>query len=43
MMYGFYPLSFPISIQKEAMKKTNTELNISLKELIIDSLNILLK
>ena len=43
MMYGYYPISYPIDVQKEAMKKTNSELNISLKELIISSLNILLK
>lgn len=43
MMYGYYPISYPIDVQKEAMKKTNSELNISLKELIKSSLNILLK
>lgn len=43
MMYGYYPVSFPIDVQKEAMKITNTTLNISLKDAIKSSLNILLK
>ncbi len=43
MMYGFYPLAFPISIQKEAMEKTNTTIDITIKELITGSLNLLLK
>lgn len=43
MMYGYYPVSFPIDVQKEAMKITNTTLNIFLKDAIKSSLNILLK
>lgn len=43
MMYGYYPLAYPIEVQKEAMKQTKTELNVSLKELIVSSLSLILK
>ncbi len=43
MMYGYYPLAYPIEVQKEAMKQTQTELNVSLKELIVSSLSLILK
>ena len=43
MMYGYYPLTYPIEVQKEAMKQTQTEINVSLKELIVSSLSLILK
>ena len=43
MMYGYYPISYPIDVQKEAMKKTGTEINLSLKDIISKSLKLLLK
>lgn len=43
MMYGYYPISYPIDAQKEAMKKTGTEINLSLKDIISKSLKLLLK
>ena len=41
MLYGFYPLAYPIDIQKEAMKLTSTSIDISLKDLITTSLTYL--
>ncbi len=41
MMYGFYSISYPINVQKEAMVKTNTDIDISLQDLITTSLNML--
>ena len=43
MMYGFYPIAYPIDVQKEAMKQTGTEINLSLKVLITESLKLLLR
>lgn len=41
LLYGYYPLTNPIAIQKQAMKETNTEINITLEELIGKSIQIL--
>lgn len=41
MLYGYYPITKPIEVQKEAMEITNTTINISLSDLIKTSLNFL--
>lgn len=41
MLYGYYPITNPIEVQKEAMEITNTTINISLSDLIKTSLNFL--
>lgn len=43
MMYGYYPIAYPIDVQKEAMKQTGTTIGLSLKEIITESLKLLLK
>lgn len=43
MMYGYYPIAYPIDVQKEAMKQTGTTIGLSLKEIITGSLKLLLK
>ncbi len=43
MMYGYYPIAYPIEVQKEAMKQTGTTIGLSLKEIITESLKLLLK
>ena len=43
MMYGYYPIAYPIDIQREAMRKTGTELHLSLRDIITSSLRILMK
>lgn len=43
MMYGYYPIAYPIDAQKEAMKQTGTIIGLSLKEIITESLKLLLK
>lgn len=41
LLYGYYPLTNPSLIQKEAMEKTNTTIHTTLKELIAQSLTLL--
>lgn len=41
MMYGYYPLTAPIDVQKEAMKEVDAVIDISLNELISSSLSLL--
>lgn len=41
LLYGFYPLSYPISVQKEAMKQVGFNLSSSIETMISDSLNLL--
>lgn len=43
MMYGYYPIAYPIAVQKEAMRRTGTEIGLSLKEIIVGSLGLLLR
>ena len=43
MMYGYYPIAYPIDAQKEAMKQTGTTIGLSLKEIITKSLKLLLQ
>lgn len=41
MLYGFYPIAYPIEVQKKAMEITNTYINITLKDLISSSLEMI--
>ena len=42
MMYGYYPIAYPIDVQREAMRRTGTEIGLSLREIIVGSLGLLL-
>lgn len=43
LMYGYYPIAYPIDVQKEAMKQTGTTIGLTLKEIITESLKLLLR
>ncbi len=41
MLYGFYPIAYPIEVQKKAMEITNTYIDITLQNLIASSLQMI--
>ena len=41
MLYGFYPIAYPIEVQKKAMEITNTYIDITLQNLIALSLQMI--
>ena len=43
MMYGYYPIAYPIDVQREAMRRTGTEIGLSLREIIVGSLSLLFR
>lgn len=43
MMYGYYPIAYPIDVQREAMRRTGTEIGLSLREMIVGSLSLLFR